>query len=69
MNSRKMNRYISSILTAEEAQAPKQRKRRKAKTDDSNVVDIITGKNFSDSLMRMCDVTPDSGKVAICEIF
>jgi DNA polymerase-3 subunit alpha (Gram-positive type) len=58
---------ISSILTAEEAaQAPKQRKRRKAKTDDSNVVDIITGKNFSDSLMRMCDVTPDSGKVAIC---
>lgn len=58
---------ISNILTAEDAvKATKQKRRRKAKTDDSNVVEIITGKNFSDSLMKMCDVTPDSGKVAIC---
>ena len=58
---------IRSLLTAEEAaQTAKHRKRRKANTDDTSVIDIITGKNFNDSLMKMCDVTPDSGKVAIC---
>ena len=30
------------------------------------MIGIIIGKNFRDSLMKMCDVTPDSGKAAIC---
>jgi DNA polymerase-3 subunit alpha (Gram-positive type) len=58
---------IRTILTAEEAtQTVKQRKRRKADTDDPEVLDIILGKNFTDSWMKMCDVTQDSGRVAIC---
>jgi len=27
---------------------------------------IILGKNFNDSIMNMCDVTPDSGRIAVC---
>ena len=27
---------------------------------------IFLGKNFTDSWMKMCDVTQDSGRVAIC---
>ncbi len=57
---------IRSLLTAKEEQAARQRKKRKANTDDSGVTDIVIGKNFSDSLMKMSEVTPDSGRVAIC---
>jgi len=57
---------IRSLLTAKEEQAARQRKKRKANTDDSGVADIVIGKNFSDSLMKMSEVTPDSGRVAIC---
>jgi DNA polymerase-3 subunit alpha (Gram-positive type) len=45
------------------------RKRGGAGDNDDNV-DIILGKVFSDSLLKISEVTPESGKVAVCgEIF
>ncbi len=61
---------INDILDVEEkAQSNGSAKRkRKKETDssDSRILEIIMGKNFSDSLMKMSEVTQDSGKVAIC---
>lgn len=60
---------ISNIVYLDEAAAESQtKKRRKRETgsDDPEILDIILGKNFSDSLMKMCEVTPDSGRVAVC---
>jgi DNA polymerase-3 subunit alpha (Gram-positive type) len=61
---------ISNIISAEEAarQNGNTKKKRKKETDDSDpeILDIIMGKNFNDSLMKMCEVTQDSGRVAIC---
>lgn len=44
------------------------KRRRKKETDsgDPRILEIILGKNFNDSLMKMSEVTLDSGKVAIC---
>ncbi len=61
---------INDKLDAEEkiqANGTTKRKRKK-ETDnsDSKVLEIILGKNFSDSIMRMSEVTQDSGKVSIC---
>ncbi len=60
---------IHDILDAEEkAQSNGSAKRkRKKETDnsDSSIVEIIMGKNFGDSLMKMSEVTQDSGRVAI----
>jgi len=61
---------IRSIVSLEEtsmtdSQAKKKRKRETV-SDDPEILDVILGKNFSDSLMQMCEVTPDSGRVAIC---
>ena len=61
---------IHVILDAEEkAQSNGHTKRRRKKETDSSdprIVDIIMGKTFSDSIMKMSEVTQDSGRVAIC---
>ncbi len=61
---------INNIISAEEASRPngqaKKRRKRAAGADDDEILDIIMGKNFSDSLMKMCEVTQDSGRVAVC---
>ncbi|HEX2944577.1 MAG TPA: PolC-type DNA polymerase III [Clostridia bacterium] len=62
------NRIHSLQLEEEKAQASGDKKKsRKRQTDESDakVLEIILGKNFSDSRMTMNEVTPDSGKVAI----
>lgn len=60
---------INNMVLAEEQGSGngKKSKRKKAKDEsDSQIMEIILGKNFNDKLMKMCDVTQDSGKVAIC---
>jgi DNA polymerase-3 subunit alpha (Gram-positive type) len=62
---------IHELLDAEEkAQSNGTRKRRRKKDTDSSdarVLEIILGKNFSNSsIMKMSEVTQESGKVAIC---
>lgn len=59
---------LEELAVAEEKDQPAEKKTRKKETDSSDpqVIEIILGKNFSDSIMKMNDVTPDSGKVAIC---
>ncbi len=61
---------IHEILDAEEkAQSNgngKRRRKKETENSDPLVREIILGKNFSDSLMKMSEVTQDSGKVAIC---
>ena len=43
------------------------KKQRKKEADQvAGVVDIIMGKSFNDSIMKMSEVTQDSGRVAIC---
>ena len=59
---------VHSIALAEEkAQGKGSKKHRKKDTDanDAQVVEIILGKSFNDSMMSMNEVTQDSGKVAI----
>lgn len=42
------------------------KKQRKKEGDQSvGIIDIVLGKNFNDSLMKMCEVTQDSGRIAI----
>jgi len=50
---------------AQAAKGPKSRRKRQAPSDDPDVIDIILGKNFSDNIMYMREVTQDSGRVAI----
>jgi len=52
----------------EQASATGHRKQRKKESvsGDSGVIEVILGKNFNDSIMRMDHVTQDSGKVAVC---
>ncbi len=50
---------------AQSSKGSKSRRKRQACADDPSVVEIILGKNFSDNIMSMNEVTQDSGKVAI----
>lgn len=60
---------INNLALAEEKALVSggKKRRRKKETDDSDsqVIDIILGKNFSDSLMSINEVTQDSGRVAV----
>lgn len=62
-------RVQSIALAGEKAQASgsgqKRQRRKDTDANDSQVVEIIMGKSFNDSLMGMNDVTQDSGRVAI----
>lgn len=61
-------RAQSQAIAEEKAQSAKNGKSKRKKqtdTDDSSIIEIILGKNFSDSIMPMNEVTQDSGKVAI----
>ncbi len=58
---------LNDLLILEE-KAAKGRKRRRKKLrdkDDSQILEIILGKNFNDRLMKMSEVTQESGRVAI----
>lgn len=60
---------INNLVLSEELESGngKRKQRKKAKDDsDSQVMEIILGKSFNDKLMKMSEVTQDSGKVAIC---
>jgi len=60
-------RINNLVLSEEQESNGKKKQRKKVKDDgDSQVVEIILGKNFNDKLMNMSEVTQDSGKVAIC---
>ena len=59
-----------SIAIAEEkaqtsGSGTKGRRKKETDSNDSQVVDIIMGKNFTDSLLKMNEVSQESGKVAI----
>lgn len=60
----KMLNALPSVSDNSKAGGKKQRK--KDSDSSAGVVDIIMGKQFNDSLMKMIEVTQDSGKVAIC---
>lgn len=60
---------VQSIAIAEEkalGSGPKRQRKKDTDASDPQIVDVIMGKNFSDSIMSMNEVTQDSGKVAIC---
>ncbi len=60
---------INNLVLSEEQESggAKKKQRKKAKDEsDSQVIEIILGKNFNDKMMKMSEVTQDSGKVAIC---
>ena len=58
---------INNLVLSEEQESNGKKQRRKAKDDsDSQVTEIILGKNFNDKLMKMSEVTLESGKAAIC---
>lgn len=64
-------KVVSSAITAPTTD-PKQKKQefRAAGGSEVSVGAVITGKPFTDSVMRISEVTPDSGKVAIAgEVF
>ena len=44
----------------------KRQRKKEADQTAAGVLDIILGKNFSDSIMKMSEVTQDSGKIAVC---
>ncbi len=44
---------------------PAKKQRRKESDQTTGIVDIILGKNFNDSIMKMSEVTQDSGRVAV----
>lgn len=58
---------INEKLMLEEKASGTRKRRRKKLTDesDSQIVEVILGKNFKDHLMKMNEVTQDSGRVAI----
>ncbi len=59
-------RINNLVLSEEQESGNGKKQRKKAKDDsDSQVMEIILGKNFNDKLMKMSEVTQDSGKVAI----
>lgn len=60
---------VQIIAMAEEkaiAKGSKRQRKKETDADDPQIVDVIMGKNFNDSIMSMNEVTQDSGKVAIC---
>jgi DNA polymerase III subunit alpha, Gram-positive type len=59
-------RVHSIALAEEKASGTGKKRRRKKEIDESDaqVMEVILGKNFNDSLMSMSEVTQDSGKVA-----
>jgi DNA polymerase-3 subunit alpha (Gram-positive type) len=61
-------RAHSMALAEEKASAtgPKKQRRKETDSNDLQVLEVILGKNFNDSLMKMNEVTQDSGKVAFC---
>ena len=63
-------RVQSIVLAEEKAQASGSKRQRKKDADasDPQIVEVIMGKNFNDSIMSMNEVTQDSGKVAILGI-
>ncbi len=58
-------RVLSMAPVYTESGAAK-RQRKKEADQLTGVVDIIMGKSFSDSIMKMSEVTQDSGRVAVC---
>lgn len=59
---------INNMALAEEQGSGNGKKNKRKKTmdeSDTQVIEIIMGKNFNDKLMKMSEVTQDSGKVAI----
>lgn len=57
---------VTSLAAEKEAQkGDGGRKREKRVDKDAGVQDVIMGKTFGDSLMKMNEVTPESGKVAV----
>jgi len=60
---------ISKLIMAEEHTNGNGKKKRRKKENDDNdaqVKEIILGRNFSDKLMKMSEVTQDSGNIAVC---
>ncbi|NJD04240.1 MAG: PolC-type DNA polymerase III, partial [Ruminiclostridium sp.] len=57
---------VSSIVPVYTEKVPVKKQRKKEADQAAGVVDIIMGKNFNDSMMKMNDITQDSGRVAVC---
>ncbi|MCX8130093.1 MAG: PolC-type DNA polymerase III [Clostridia bacterium] len=66
-------KLISDAIIVQNTQKTDSGSRQQAKREtlqNGTVVDIILGKNFNDSIIKMSEITQDSGKVAMCgEIF
>lgn len=59
-------RAHEKLLLEEKASGTKRGRRKKVRDDsDSQILEVILGKSFRDHLMKMSEVTQDSGRVAI----
>ncbi len=59
-------RAHEKLMLEEKASGSKKRRRKRVGDDsDSQIREVILGKNFKDHLMKMSEVTQDSGRVAI----
>ncbi|MCX7923897.1 MAG: PolC-type DNA polymerase III [Clostridia bacterium] len=61
-----INNVVVAVKEEKTAESAKQSKQRESRQQAPDAVGVITGKNFNDSIMRMAEVTQDSGRVAIC---